>query len=185
MCRVQGGTPVSARKYNSEVLAVTRLLGAMLMLSLAGAVATAQPPPSGTWREAREYLPLFAPPGARASAYRIFVTSVALEALLPRLIGEPSLLRPPGAWLATPTLAGDAFGLTGRYDRSRLARVYGARRPLVARGPRGAAGRPTEAWTMISPYPSRDLTRLEPGTLLDPKRTVYGATSPLAQPLPD
>jgi len=29
-----------------------------------------------------------------------------------------------------------------------------------------ADGRPAEAWTLVSPYPSRDLTRLESGTML-------------------
>ena len=77
-----------------------------------------------------------------------------------------SLLHPPGAWVPAPVLPADAFGQTGSYDRSRLARLYGARRPVVARGPRGAGGRPSEAWTLVSPYPNRDLTRLESGTML-------------------
>jgi hypothetical protein len=47
---------------------------------------------------------------------------------------------------------------------------------VVARGPRGAAGRPAEAWTLISPYPSGDLTRLEAGTML----IVLDLESPLA-----
>jgi hypothetical protein len=134
------------------------------MLWLGAAAPSAQPPP-GAWQEAAGYLPLFAPFGARAAAYRIFVTTLPIDALLGRLAQDPSLLHPPGAWLPAPALPADAFGQTGRYDRSRLARLYGARRPVVARGPRGA-GRPAEAWTLVSPYPSRDLTRLEPGTML-------------------
>jgi hypothetical protein len=37
---------------------------------------------------------------------------------------------------------------------------------MAVHGPRGVDGHPSEAWTMVSPYPSADLTRLEPGTLL-------------------
>ena len=139
---------------------------AAAMLWLAAATPSAQPPPAGAWQDAGEYLRLFVPFGTRAAAYRIFVTTLPIDSLLGRLAQDPSLLHPPGAWVATPVLPADAFGQTGRYDRSRLARLYGARRPVVARGPRGAAGRPAEAWTLVSPYPSRDLTRLEPGTML-------------------
>jgi hypothetical protein len=136
------------------------------MLWLGAAAISAQPPPSGAWQDAAGYLRLFAPIGTRAAAYRIFVTTLPIDALLGRLAQDPSLLHPPGAWAPAPVLPADAFGQTGRYDRSRLARLYGAQRPVVARGPRGAAGRPTEAWTLISPYPGPDLTRLEPGTML-------------------
>ena len=139
---------------------------AAAMLWLGTAAASAQPPPAGTWQDAPEYLPVFAPAGARAAAYRIFVTPLSIETLLAQLAQDASLLHPPGAWSPAPVLPVDAFGQTGRYDRSRLARVFGARRPVVARGPRGPGGRPSEAWTLISPYPSRDLGRLEPGTML-------------------
>jgi hypothetical protein len=152
------------------------MLVAAAMLWLGAAALSAQPPPAGVWQDAPEYLPLFAPVGTRAGAYGIFVTALPIDALLGRLAPDPSLLHPPGAWVAAPVLPTDAFGQTGRYDRSRLARLYGARRPVVARGPRGVGGRPAEAWTLISPYPSRDLSRLEPGTML----IVVDLESPLA-----
>ena len=136
------------------------------MLWLGAAAASAQLPPSGAWQDAAGYLRLFAPVGARAAAYRIFVTTLPIDTLLGRLAQDPSLLHPPGAWVPAPVLPADAFGQTGSYDRSRLARLYGARRPLVARGPRGAGDRTEEAWTLVSPYPNRDLTRLESGTML-------------------
>jgi hypothetical protein len=129
-------------------------------------VLGAQPPPTGVWLDAPGYLHLFAPSGPRVGAYRIFVSTLPLETVLTRLASEPSLLHPPGAWSPVPTLPADAFGQTGSYDRSKLARLYSARRALIARGPRGAAGRPTEAWTLISPYPTRDMARLEQGTML-------------------
>ena len=139
---------------------------AAAMLWLGAAAASAQLPPSGAWQEASGYLRLFAPFGTRAGAYRIFVTTLPIDTLLGRLADDPSLLHPPGAWVSAPVLPSDAFGQTGSYDRSRLARLYGARRPVVARGPRGAADRPSEAWTLVSPYPNRELTRLESGTML-------------------
>jgi hypothetical protein len=139
---------------------------AAVMLWLGAAAASAQLPPPGAWQEAAAYLRLFAPFGTRAGAYRIFVTTLPIDRLLGRLGDDPSLLRPPGAWVPAPVVPSDAFGQTGSYDRSRLARLYGARRPVVARGPRGAAGRPAEAWTLVSPYPNRELTRLESGTVL-------------------
>jgi hypothetical protein len=143
-----------------------RMVVATAMLWLGAAAASAQLPPSGAWQEAAGYLRLFAPFGPRADAYRIFVTTLPIDRLLGRLADDPSLLHPPGAWVPAPVVPSDAFGQTGSYDRSRLARLYGARRPIVARGPRGAAGHPTEAWTLVSPYPSRELTRLESGTML-------------------
>jgi len=142
------------------------MVPAAAMLWLGAAALGAQPPPSGAWQDAAGYLRLFAPFGTRADAYRIFVTTLPIDALLGRLAQDPALLHPPGAWVPAPVLPADAFGQTGRYDRARLARLYGAKRPVVARGPRGPTGRPTEAWTLVSPYPSRDLTRLEPGTML-------------------
>jgi hypothetical protein len=47
-----------------------------------------------------------------------------------------------------------------------MAKLYGADRAMVARGPRADGERPYEAWTLISPYPDMNLERLEPGTLL-------------------
>jgi hypothetical protein len=46
-----------------------------------------------------------------------------------------------------------------------VARLYGSRQPRVARGARADEGRVVESWTLVSPYPSADLTRLEHGTL--------------------
>ena len=90
---------------------------------------------------------LVAPPDARAAAYRAYVSAADLDEAL-------------------RALAADAFGTAGRYDRSRLARLDGARRPRVARGARRAADGVVEAWTLISPHPDLDLQRLERGTLL-------------------
>ncbi|HKC56545.1 MAG TPA: hypothetical protein VKC35_10495 [Vicinamibacterales bacterium] len=110
--------------------------------------------------------------------------------MLKQVGADPLTLHPPGSWLPVAQLPSDAFGQTGGYDRSMLARLYGSARATVSRGPRGpaspstrlgagpstglgagpstglGAGRPSEIWTLISPYPSGDMRRLEPGTLL-------------------
>ena len=120
----------------------------------------------GTWHAAPEYLPLFAPAGPRGDAYRMFVSPLGLDSVLQQLQTEPGLLAPPGAWAPKAQLPYDAFGQTGRYERWKLAQLYGSRRARVARGPRGSDGQITETWTLISPYPDPSLARLEPGTLL-------------------
>lgn len=122
--------------------------------------------PPGEWREALGYVPLFAPAGPRASAYHVYVSPLGIDAVLGRLARESSLLHPPGSWSTSAQLPADAFGQSGGYDRAKLARLYGSKRAVVARGPRGPGSRPSEAWTLVSPYPSTDLARLEPGTLL-------------------
>ena len=109
---------------------------------------------------------LFAPPPPRAAAYRLYVSPLDVPAVLRQMAGDPGLLRPPGAWEARSLVAAEAFGQSGNYERWRLARLYGARRPLVARGPTGEGGQGREAWTLISPYPDAELQTLQPGTLL-------------------
>jgi hypothetical protein len=117
------------------------------------------------WREAPEYLPLVAPSGPRRAAYHTYVTALPLAAALARLTNDAARLTPPGAWTPQALLPFDAFGQTGRYDRYKLARVYGSRRAQVARGPVTRDGA-AESWTLISPYPDPALDRLQPGTLL-------------------
>jgi hypothetical protein len=117
------------------------------------------------WVDAPPFIRLFAP-AAHQDAYRAAVSADSLDAVLASLADDPALVRAPGAWTPQAVAAWDAFGRSGRYDRWKLARLYGARQPRVARGARVEAGRPTESWTLVSPYPSADLGRLEPGTLL-------------------
>ena len=129
-------------------------------LLLAGApLGSAEP-----WRDAPEFTEVFAPAAHRES-YRASVSPQQLDAVLTALEDDGDLVRTPGAWAARPQPPLDAFGRSGPYDRWKLARLYGARQPRVARGARMEAGRIAESWTLVSPYPSADLTRLEPGTL--------------------
>lgn len=118
------------------------------------------------WREAPGYLPLLAPTGIRQSAYSVYVSPLDLETTLRQLDSDAARVRAPGAWQARPALPWDAFGQAGGYDRSAMARVYGARQPRVARGARMEAGRVVESWTLVEPYPDTTLHRLEPGTIL-------------------
>lgn len=116
-------------------------------------------------RPAPEFIPLFAP-HAHRNAYTAYVSPLPVAALLRELEQDPERLEPPGAWQARPAGPFDAFGEAGRYNRFRLARLYGATHALVARGPRGSGAAVSEMWTLISPYPDPDLSRLEPGTLV-------------------
>jgi hypothetical protein len=110
------------------------------------------------------YLDLFTP-AVHRSAYQAFVSPLPLDQLLKSLT-DTGFAAPPAAWRPERQLAVDAFGRAGRYDRSKLARLYGARRVDVARAPRVEGGRVVESWTLVSPYPDPRLERLEPGTLV-------------------
>jgi len=131
------------------------------------ALATPAAPPGSParWREVPEYVALFVARPYR-EAYRAFVSPLELDAALHILTPEAESLAVPGAWTTHPESPLDVFGTGGTYDRSKLARLFGSRQPEVARGPRGHNGVVDEAWTLLAPYPSLDLSRLEHGTLL-------------------
>jgi hypothetical protein len=94
------------------------------------------------------------------------VTDASLDSVLRELDGDPALVRAPGAWDIRTLAPVDAFGMGGTYDRSKVARLYGAERARVARGARTDGGRVVESWSLISPYPAPSLEKLERGTLL-------------------
>jgi hypothetical protein len=104
---------------------------------------------------------LFTPRHVPEGTYRAYVSSRPIDEVVRDLRAGM-----PGSFDPRPVIAGDAFGQSGGYDRWKLARLYGATRARVARGPRMENGQVVEAWTLISPYPDPDLERLEPGTLL-------------------
>jgi len=116
------------------------------------------------WREAPEYLDLFAP-RAHRQAYRAYVSPLGLDDTLRLLLADPAVEHPPGAWMPQSLTPFDAFGQTGSYNRWKLAGLYGNRRARVARGPRVDGGR-AESWMLVAPYPDPALQRLEPGTLI-------------------
>jgi hypothetical protein len=116
------------------------------------------------WREAPEYVRLFAP-RAQQEAYRAYVSPLELDAVLELVSRDPAFLHPPGAWAPEALIPYDAFGLSGSYNRWKVAGLYRSRRARVARGPRRDQGQ-TESWTLVAPYPDAALQRLEPGTLI-------------------
>jgi hypothetical protein len=148
------------RQYNSEI----RVLPALVALFLLSGTLSAQL--AEPWQESPAFVTLFAPAGDRSAAYRAYISPLDLDATLSRLAGTATLMRTPGAWEPHAAAPADAFGQAGRYDREKLARLYGAQQPRVARGSRTEGGRITETWTLISPYPDAGLRRLERGTLL-------------------
>jgi hypothetical protein len=109
------------------------------------------------WTESPLYRRLFTPAHVPDGTYRTYVSPRPIEQILADL-GNGAVPR--------PVVAAEAFGQSGGYDRSKLARLYGARRARVARFPREENGQVVEAWTLISPYPDPALERLQPGTLL-------------------
>jgi hypothetical protein len=121
--------------------------------------------PGLAWRDAPGHLAMFAPPAHRHD-YRAAVSRLDLDGVLAALAMDETLVRAAGSWTPRAHLPADAFGRGGTYDRWTLARLYGSRQPRVARGARTTGAGVLESWTLISPYPSADLTRLETGTLL-------------------
>ena len=158
------------RGFRAAVCAAALLGGVLAAVPHAQAPAPAarpaDPPISpARWREAPEFLALLIPRAYRDS-YRAFVSSLPLDAALRIVASDAGSLHAAGSWMAHPENPVDAFGTGGTYDRFKLARLFGSQRPAVARGPRGHNEVVDESWTLVSPYPSADLNRLEPGTLL-------------------
>jgi hypothetical protein len=111
--------------------------------------------------ESPRHRPLVTPPRMPEGTYRTYITPRPLEEIVP-----PLQANAPGSFEPQTVVAVEAFGQSGGYNRWQLARLYGATRARVARGPRVEQGQVVEAWTLISPYPDVGLTRLESGTLL-------------------
>jgi len=150
------------RRFWAALCAIVVLLGSPRPLH--GLPSTGGDP-GPAWREAPAYVALFAPRLHR-DAYRAYVLGDGLDAALRLVAHEPGALQAPGSWVPHPQLPADAFGQSGTYDHQKIARLYGSRRASVARGPHGHDELVDEMWTLISPYPSPDLERLEAGTLL-------------------
>ena len=74
-------------------------------------------------------------------------------------------MSPIPSWTIESVAPLDAFGAAGSSNRAAVAQLYGGRRPTVARGWTTENGRFLSI-TLVSPYPNRELTALEPGTLI-------------------
>jgi hypothetical protein len=104
---------------------------------------------------------LFTPAAAPRGVYTAHGLSEPIGAVAARLRSMAGL---PEGWAVESLAPIDAFGSDTPYDRARLARLYGASRPRVARGALPLDGC-RAAVTLVSPYPDVTLSTLEPGTL--------------------
>ena len=159
----------SKPKPDSKPRSITRarvgLLAVGAVLACTNLRFDAQVPAVGrNWREAPQYVELFAPREQRA-AYRAYISPMSLDATLTELLEDPGVLQPPGAWTPQAMIPYDAFGLSGSYNRWKVAGLYRSRRAQVVHGPRVDQGQ-VESWTLVAPYPDPALQRLEPGTLI-------------------
>jgi hypothetical protein len=107
---------------------------------------------------------LFAPIAAPPGIYDVYTSPEPIAVLTERLRAhDPS--PQADAWKVLGSDPLNAFGVEGRYDHARLARLFGGRRVQVARGslkgPDGVVG-----YTLVSPYPDPSLETLRPGTLI-------------------
>ncbi len=139
------------------------LLG-VVSAGLSSRAGSGAPGAGVAWRDAPDYVTLFAPANQRAS-YSASVSAGSIDAALADVGQDPMAAHAPGSWQARSESAPDAFGTAGQQNRWMLTRLYGSRQVRVARGARMDRGRVVESWTFISPYPSTDLRTLHPGTL--------------------
>ncbi|HEY3384245.1 MAG TPA: hypothetical protein VGK32_21005 [Vicinamibacterales bacterium] len=150
-----------------------RLCGAALAAALLGSCGSQPPglpagtvvPPTDTAALAR----LFVPAAAPAGDYTVEQIPEDIERVRDRVLASSgaTIDVPKDAWTVQPLDPLEAFGSVARYDRTKLARLYGGHRAAVARGPvLDRVGRAIGSVTLISPYPDPTLSVLRPGTLV-------------------
>ncbi len=138
------------------------MIYAILFILLAELAAPARPPGPGPAYDCDTALTaLFTPRRPLLGTYHVCTTLSPLEDVV------RADMSTRGAQVGTVDALDplDAFGTSGPYDRSALARLYGARRARVARGWL-RDGRVLVSMTYVSPYPNRTFTALVPGTLV-------------------
>ncbi len=145
---------------------------ALLPIALVTTVAAADV----TWRPAPVLAEQFLPPGPLRARYELSVSEAAIDAC----IAVEGTGFESTAFRREQVAPTDGFGTIGGYDRAALAKLFGARRVTVARGPRLVGGRVVASVTLLSPYPDPTLTRLLPGTLRIVTRLVPAA--PVSSP---
>ena len=147
------------------------------MLSLSAWVAAAADDTHFPATPSPEHAARFAPPG-QAERYQFLVTEVPIDevaAFYARRAPQGS-----GRHFVVGPGVPDAFDSLARFNRFRLAQLYGGRAPRVARGPvpRASGSREVAAVVLLmSPYPEPDLGVLNPGTLIMVV-SVAGASNP-------
>ena len=120
-------------------------------------------------RPSPEHLRLFTPKGAPPASYQVSLLAEPMEAArteVMRVLGVGAARADGGGpWSVRRLEVAEAFGGSGPYDYSRLARLFNGRRAQVARGPVLREGSAVASVTLISPYPDPSFSRLEPGTM--------------------
>lgn len=115
---------------------------------------------------ARVFTPRHAPEGS----YLAFVMDGPMDAARRAVMRALGVADAPstgsGPWAVRRLETTEAFGDSGDFDETRLARLFNGRRAFVCRGPVSREGRVVASVTLISPYPDPSLSRLEPGTLV-------------------
>lgn len=107
---------------------------------------------------------LFAPP-ARAGLFSFATTTETLEQVVAYYRQRwPS--PDPRSWTIERSHPLDVFDGAARFDRARLARVYGGKPARIARGPMVENGRVTHTVLLVSPYPEANMRELNGGTLI-------------------
>jgi hypothetical protein len=115
-------------------------------------------------RRAPELEDLFAPVGTPEGMYEVYESAAPIERIA-KVLRALDLDPRPGAWELQRLGAGDAFGAEGSYNRVRMALLMGPRRLTVTRGSLRAEDGALTAFTLISPYPDRELRELRSGTM--------------------
>jgi hypothetical protein len=110
----------------------------------------------------RQFTPLHMPAGT----YRAYRTTAPIETVVRAFRALWGAGAPAGAWTVADADPLGTFGRVAPYDQGKVARLYGGRPARVARGPIVDGGRTVASITLVSPYPSQALLRLEPGTLI-------------------
>jgi hypothetical protein len=108
---------------------------------------------------------VFAPAGPALGRYEVCTSNATIESLSADSghdSGDTASYHWSAVELEEPL---DAFSPAGRYDRSKLARLYGGRRVRVMRGWRNS-GTGFESVTLLSPYPDQGFVSLDAGTLI-------------------
>jgi hypothetical protein len=107
---------------------------------------------------------LFTPAAAPPGSYDVFRSSRPIA----ELAGELRRRDPAphaDAWRVLRSDPITAFGTEGRYDRSRLARLFVGRQVQVARGAL-ESGNELSSYTLITPVPDHTLSTLDNDTLI-------------------
>lgn len=156
----------SLPRTSAVTLGLAWLAGATAA-ALTGAVALPIPPLPGT--PAPALARVFTPRDVSDGVFTVTVMEQPMEsawkAVRQSFEGFEMATGPDGhpAFVEEEPLT--TFGSSGRYNRSKLARLYAGRRAMVARSPVTRDGRAVASLTLISPYPDATLQQLKPGTL--------------------